>query len=171
MRHNIGVALAIPRDLAGDLEDWRASTGDPDARLIQAHITLLPPTPVSDLDVVEEHLRQVASRHEQFAIRLAGTGTFRPVSPVVYVRVQKGAEQIATLESDVRSGPLSRRLRFEFHPHVTVAHDVPEEALNMAQKGLADYEATFTADAITMFAQNSDRVWNPVSRFPLRPAA
>lgn len=167
MKRNIGVAIAIPRPFADELEGWRDRFGDPAAHLIQAHVTLLPPTQVADLRAVESHLRAVAERHRTFPVVLSGTGTFRPVSPVVYVRVVKGAPNIVTLESDVRSGPLARTLRFDYHPHVTVAHDVPESVLTVAHQTLADYEAIFTADAITLYEQGRDQVWSALADFAL----
>lgn len=167
MRRNIGVAIAIPRPFADELEGWRERFGDPAAHTIQAHVTLLPPTHVPGLEQVVSHLEAVAGRHRAFPVRLRGTGTFRPLSPVVYVRVAQGAEQMVTLESDVRSGPLKRSLRFDYHPHVTVAQDVPEPTLVVAQRTLADYEATFTADAITLYEMGSGGVWGPLRDFGL----
>jgi 2'-5' RNA ligase len=171
VKRTIGVAIAIPRPFADELEGWRDRFGDPAAHLIQAHVTLLPPTQISDLDAVESHLEAVAGRHEAFVVVLHGTGTFRPVSPVVYVRVASGAAQIVTLEADVRSGPLERNIRFDYHPHVTVAHDVPTSVLTVAQQTLADYEATFTADALTLYEMGSDGVWGPLRDFELRAHA
>lgn len=171
MKRTIGVAIAIPRPYADELEGWRERFGDPAAHAIQAHVTLLPPTQVVDLAAVTEHLAGVAARHTSFPVRLQGTGTFRPMSPVVYVRVAAGEPEIVTLEADVRSGPLERRLRYAYHPHVTVAHDLPESTLGMAQRTLADYEAAFTADAITLYEMGSDGVWGPLRDFDLRPGA
>lgn len=167
MKRTIGVALAIPRPFADELEGWRERFGDPMAHTIQAHVTLLPPTQVKGLDVVAEHLESAAQRHTAFHVLLQGTGTFRPVSPVVYVRVAVGASSIVTLESDVRSGPLARNLRFEYHPHVTVAHDVPEQTLVLAQQALTDYEAGFSADAITLYEMGHGGVWSPLREFAL----
>ena len=168
MRRNIGVAIAVPRPFADELEGWRERFGDPAAHLIQAHVTLLPPTAVADVTAVEQHLAAVAQRHAAFPILLSGTGTFRPMSPVVYVRVAAGGEEITTLEADVRSGPLARSLRFPYHPHVTVAHDVPDPMLTLAQDALADYEATFTADCITLYEQGEGGQWSPLGEFALQ---
>lgn len=168
MRANIGVAIAIPRPFADELEGWRERFGDPAAHLIQAHVTLLPPTTVNDLPAVQRHLAGVAQRHTSFPVVLKGTGTFRPVSPVVYVRVAIGGEQIVTVEADVRSGPLGRSLRFDYHPHVTIAHDVPEGVLSVAQETLAGYEAAFTADCITLYEQGADGHWTSLEDFPLQ---
>ena len=67
----------------------------------------------------------VAARLEPFVVTLVGTGTFRPVSDVVFVQVVDGARACDRLQEQVRTGPLERRLGFPYHPHVTVAHDVP----------------------------------------------
>ncbi len=171
MKRTIGVAIAIPRPFADELEGWRERFGDPAAHTIQAHITLLPPSQVTDVVSVDRHLRAVAGRHAAFPVLLQGTGTFRPASPVVYVRVADGEDRITTLESDVRSGPLARSLRFEYHPHVTVAHDLPEATLSVAQRTLTDYQAAFTADAITLYEMGSDGVWGPLRDFELNAPA
>ena len=171
MTRNIGVAIAIPEGPAAQLEMWRERFGDPAARLMSAHITLLPPTRVSDLAPVITHMQSVARRHDAFPVVLSGTGTFRPLSPVTYVRVARGVRQIETLEADVRSGPLARGLRFEYHPHVTVAHDVSDETLDWAQRELADFEARFVVEAITVYEQGPGGVWSPLDRCPLRAGA
>jgi 2'-5' RNA ligase len=170
VKRTIGVAIAVPAPFAAQLEGWRERFGDPAAHTIAAHVTLLPPTAVDDIDAVHAHLAAVSGRHRSFEVELRGTGTFRPLSPVVYVRVASGAEHMVTLERDVRSGPLSRGIRFDYHPHVTVAQDVPEQMLTVAQHTLADYHATFCADAITAFERGSDSVWSPLRHFPLLPA-
>ena len=87
-----------------------------------------------------------------------------------YVRVAGGADRIVTLESDVRSGPLQRNLRFEFHPHVTIAHDLPEPTLVVAQRTPPTTNG-FTADAITLYEMGSDGVWGPLRDFELSAPA
>lgn len=170
-RRNIGVAIGIPEPFGSQLEEWREAFGDPAAHLISAHVTLLPPTAVPDVDAVFSHLAAVAGRHAPVDIELRGTGTFRPVSPVVYVRVAEGMDAIKTLERDVRSGPLGRSLRFDYHPHVTVAHDVADDTLTHAQDVLADYRAAFTADEITLYEQGPGGKWSPLEGFRLRAGA
>ena len=78
--------VAIPPPHATVLANWRRQVGDANADLVWPHVTLLPPTPVPAelLTDVEEHLRSAALAQEPFAMHLAGTGTFRPTSPVVF---------------------------------------------------------------------------------------
>jgi 2'-5' RNA ligase len=168
-RVNLGVAIAVPEPFAGTLASWRERVGDPEGRRVPPHVTLLPPTLLrSDrLHAAERHLARAAAEGEPFELHLSGTGTFRPVSDVVFVVVAAGIAQCEQLEVRVRSGPLARQTRFPYHPHVTVAHDVPAEQLDAAYAGLAGFEARFPVDGFTMFVQGSDGVWLPRREFPL----
>ena len=59
----IGVSIPIPAPFASELQRFRASYGDPLAGSIPTHVTLLPPTEITDDDVpeVHEHLERVAA--------------------------------------------------------------------------------------------------------------
>ena len=87
------------------------------------------------LPAVEAHLTEVAAAGRPFTMRLSGTDTFRPLSPVVFVRVVEGAEACMWLQQRVRDpeGPVARELQFPYHPHVTVAHGIDEAAMDRAQ--------------------------------------
>ena len=167
-RREIGVAIGLPEPIHTELTVWRERLGDPNAKSIPPHITLLPPTALSEdrLWDVEEHLRQVAAREEPFEVHLRGSSTFRPVSPVVFVPLVRGISDCERVEQQVRSGPLDRPLNFPYHPHVTVAHDVGEEMLDRAFVELASYEARFHVWGFTMFEQGADKVWRPQRDFP-----
>jgi 2'-5' RNA ligase len=166
----IGVALQVPPPFGPSLQQARAGFGDPLAVLIPPHVTLLGPTVVDDADVakVDDHLVEVGRAHRPFTVHLRGTGTFRPVSDVVFVQVVQGISECERLEGSVRSGPLSQGLRFNYHPHVTVAHDVPDADLDRAFVELADYEARFRVEALQVYEHGDDGVWRPVRSFPLR---
>jgi 2'-5' RNA ligase len=166
-RRNIGVAFGLPEPYNRELQGWRDRLGDPNARRIVPHITLLPPTEVDSarLTDIEEHLRKVAADEEPFEIQLRGSATFRPVSPVVFVPLVLGIADCERIEEKVRSGPLQRDLRFPYHPHVTVAHDLPAEALDQAFDALGGYEASFGARGFTLFEQGPDSTWRPQRDF------
>ncbi len=168
-RLNVGVAITVPEPFATTLASWRERVGDPEGRRVPPHVTLLPPTLLRTdrLAAAERHLGTVAVEGEPFDLHLSGTGTFRPVSDVVFVVVAAGIAQCEQLELRVRSGPLSRQTRFPYHPHVTVAHDVPAYQLDAAYAGLTGFEARFPVDGFTMFEQGSDGVWLPRREFPL----
>jgi 2'-5' RNA ligase len=157
----IGVAIPIPDPYGPELQRWRQSFGDPMAAAIPTHITLLPPTEVIGplLPDIEKHLSAVAARHTSFPIRLRGTATFRPVSPVVFAALAGGIAECERVERDVRTGPLARELRFPYHPHVTVAHDLSDDVLDRAFKELAGYDAAFRSCGFSLYEHGVDGIW------------
>ena len=171
MVRTIGVAIGIPEPWGSQLDEHRAASGDPMAAYIPAHLTLLGPTevdPGADIEAkVEEHLASVAAAHRPFQVHLRGTGTFRPITQVVFVAVAAGISNCELLATDIRTGPLHRELRYPYHPHVTVAQDVPTRALDVIFEGLAGFEARFPVDAFTLYEHGADRHWHPRRRFKL----
>ncbi|MFC5906950.1 2'-5' RNA ligase family protein [Streptacidiphilus monticola] len=164
----IGVSVAVPEPFAAQVQDARAGYGDPLARSIPTHVTLLPPTELSaaELPKVERHLTEAAEAHRPFRVLLRGTDSFRPVSAVVFLRIEEGVHQIKALEADVRSGPLARELAFPYHPHVTVAHNLEPAVLDRAQHELRRYRAEFTVPGFSLYRFGADEVWRPLRAFP-----
>jgi 2'-5' RNA ligase len=164
---DIGVAIGIPEPYGRELQGWRERLGDPNAKRIVPHVTLLPPTtvPSAQLPAIEEHLRTIAADEVIFEIKLRGSATFLPVSPVVFVPLVQGISECERLEAKVRSGPLARELRFPYHPHVTVAHDLPLDALGRAFEQVRGYEASFRVWGFTLFEQDVDGTWRPQRDF------
>lgn len=167
----IGVAVAIPEPWASQLQDYRTSVGDVMAATIPTHITLVPPTEVGDdeLEKIEAHLTSAAADVPPFAVHLRGTGSFRPVSPVVFVTLVEGISQCEQLADAVRRGPLAVDLAYPYHPHVTIAHDVAEEQLDQAFDELADFECEFAVGDFGLYVHDEQRGWSPTRCFPLSP--
>ena len=166
-----GVAITVPEPWGSTLQEHRSRFGDPMAAFIPPHVTLLPPTEVDDdaLKALRAHLDGVVTRHRAFTMVLAGTGTFRPVSPVVFVQVSQGISSCEQLETDVRSGPVRRELEFNYHPHVTVAHHVDDGRLDIAFDALAGFRAEFEVTQVDLYSQGRDEVWRPLSAHRLSP--
>jgi 2'-5' RNA ligase len=163
----IGVVLDIPEPFGSFLRTSRADFGDPLAQAIPPHITLLPPTevPPGIGRAINDHLAAVAAVTDPWTVELAGTDTFRPVSPVVYVRVVEGADGCEDLQRLIRTGPLTRALKFPYHPHVTVAHHLDDDALDHAQETLKDWSARFTVAGLGHYEHGLDGVWRLRRRF------
>ena len=164
----IGVSIAIPAPFAGELQRLRASFGDPAAELIPTHVTLLSPTEITDdddLPEIHEHLERVATDQQPFTMQLRSTGTFRPISPVVFVQVADGISECERLEQAIRTGPLKRDVRFYYHPHVTIAHHVQDAAMDRAFNELASYECSFEVGAFHLYEHGDDQVWHQVRGF------
>lgn len=164
----IGISLEIPEPYGSALRARRASYGDVHAKYVPTHVTLLPPTEVEPaaLGAIEEHLARVAAGFAPFTMRLGGTGTFMPISAVVFVQIAQGITPCANLEAQVVSGVLERELQFPYHPHVTVAHDLDEHMLEFAMQDLADYHAEFDIDRLKLYEQRPSGNWQVLREFP-----
>lgn len=154
----ISVSIAIPAPFADELQRLRASFGDPLAEAIPSHVTLLSPTEV-DTDLmpeIDEHLERIAASQKPFMMLLRSTGTFRPVSPVVFVQVAGGISECEQIELAITTGPLKRVPQFYYHPHVTVAHHVNDAAMDRAFDELASYECSFEVGAFRLYEHGAD---------------
>ncbi|GIJ19501.1 2'-5' RNA ligase family protein [Micromonospora lutea] len=164
----IGIAVDIPEPWGSLLTRRRLEAGDHNT--VPAHVTLLGPTeiPVTALPGVERHLARVAAAHLPFTLHLRGTGTFRPVTQVVFVAVAAGISECELLAAAINAAPqLRRELRFPYHPHVTVAQDVAPEALDRVYEDLADFSAMFEVDHFTLFSHSGETRWQPRRDFRL----
>ncbi|MFY1634276.1 2'-5' RNA ligase family protein [Solwaraspora sp. WMMB335] len=167
----IGVAIDVPPPWGEVLTRRRAEAGDPAAEYVPAHITLLGPTDIVEchLPQVEEHLDAVAAAYPPYPLHLRGTGTFRPITDVVFVAVAAGISECELLATAIgAASELTRETRFAYHPHVTVAQDVPTDALDKVFDDLAGFEAQFDVDAFTLFSHTGEGRWRPHRDFPLR---
>lgn len=166
---DIGVAIPVPSPFGDDLRAARLDLGDEQARLIPTHITLVPPFTMrrAARTEVADHLAAAAASARPFTVELRGAATFRPVSPVVFTPLVRGIAECEQLERQVHAGPLGIELQFPYHPHVTVAHNVPDASLDRAMEWLDDFRATFEVDHFTRYVSGPDGVWRPLDSWRL----
>ncbi len=166
----IGVAISVPEPFGGQLRRHRADFGDPLAETVPSHVTLTPP-----MEVAEDHLPDVyaalemaADEHEAYLMHLRGTGTFQPISPVVFIAVSQGISHTELLAKSVRNGLGAGEPVFPFHPHVTVAHHLHDAALDRAYAVLATFECAFLVDSFALYVHDDAAGWTTHCTFGLR---
>ena len=113
------------------------------------------------------HLTDAASAVAPFDIHLRGTGTFRPVSPVVFVTLAEGISGCEVLAGAVRQGPLEVDLHYPYHPHVTIAHHLDDQTLDRAFAELAEFECRFAVDEFSLYVHDADAGWQATDHFAL----
>jgi 2'-5' RNA ligase len=165
----IGVSLAVPEPWGSRLQDFRVANGDSQGAAIPTHITLVPPVEVDagQLPRIEEHLDEVAARLTSYAVHLRGSGTFRPVSPVVFINLVRGISQTEQLADACRSGPLGLTLSYPYHPHVTVAHHLDDDRLDRAFDEMADFDFEFPVTDFHLYMHHGDQGWKATHDFVL----
>ncbi|WP_029767581.1 2'-5' RNA ligase family protein [Haloglycomyces albus] len=173
---NVGVSVPVPEPWLGQLDQARIDSGDPQGGIVPAHLTLLPPSLIQ-LDVLpefERHLTEVAARLPPFLLHLRGTGTFRPITDVVFVAVAQGIAMCERLAAAIGHGPIRNTYRYPYHPHVTVAQDVPQENLDRVFHDLGHFDAQWTVDGFVLYTHSVEfnplgtpTPWTPKTSFRL----
>ena len=168
----IGVAVAIPEPWATQLQDYRTSVGDTTATMI--------PTPhhagAADRGRrgrpgrAREAPGEPRPRPARFGVHLRGTGTFRPVSPVVFVTLVEGISQCEQLAAAVRRGPLDVELQFPYHPHVTIAHHLADDAAGPRVRRARRLRVRVRRRGVPpLRPRRGEPGWQPTRDFPLQP--
>ena len=92
-----------------------------------AHVSLLPPRPLAvDWRVASEQVRAVFGPWAPFEIELTGIEVF-PVTDVIYNEVGEGASELRRMHLAMNTGSLEFRDPFPYHPHITLAQELPPE--------------------------------------------
>lgn len=163
----LGVIIAVPEPWVSQITEARLALGDQLAAKVPAHVTIMPPiaVPFHQREEVFEHLGRVAKAHGPFRIKIDGTGTFMPVSPVAFLNITEGARECAELAEDVRSGPLDYSLRFPYHPHITIGHNLPENTLKTALQLGKDFEASWMVHGFRLDRVGEDGSYTSAALF------
>jgi 2'-5' RNA ligase len=165
----IGIAIPVPEPYGSQLRTMRASFGDPMAESVPSHVTLVPPLRYEpdQLEAVYQALERASATLPPFPMRLRGTGTFRPVSPVVFIAVSQGISYTEMLAKRIRGAIDAPEPSFPFHPHVTVGHNLDDASLDRAYEELSSFECQFTVDEFALYHHDDEAGWEPQRWFSL----
>ncbi len=175
----------IPDPLARFLDDLRIEL-TPGSKP-RAHVTILPPRPVSMPDQGEAMIQPVIQPVIEAAIGcLAATGrAFRPfrieigdigifaASQVVYLGLARGNEDLACLYRALNCGSLQFSESFPYHPHVTIAqHIESDDALEIATRARESWwnyagPRGFTVERLSFVQNVAPSVWIDIATIEL----
>src|ERR1700730_9421853 len=116
----------IPDPLAGFLDRLRQELV-PNC-FLRAHVTILPPRPISSTpESAWNQVRVLARRFLAFKVDLPGIKVF-PVTDVIYLSVGAGFVQLEQMHEAMNVGGLQFKEPHGYHPHITLAQDLkPDE--------------------------------------------
>jgi len=126
------LVMYIPGSLGKFLDDLRR-------KLVpgcnpHAHVSLLPPRPLAvDWQVASEQVRAVIDPWAPFEIELTGIEIF-PVTDVIYIEVGHGASDLRRMHLAMNTGSLEFQDPFPYHPHITLAQELPPEKVASANE-------------------------------------
>jgi 2'-5' RNA ligase len=148
----------IPEPLAGFLDRMRQELV-PDC-FLRAHVTILPPRPVSSSPgAAWDLVRWFSPQFVPFEVDLTSVEIF-PASDVIYVDIAGGSEQLSHMHATLNAEGLHCQEAFSYHPHVTLAQnlqpDQVDELTRVARARWAEcsFPKKFFADKV-VFVQNT----------------
>jgi 2'-5' RNA ligase len=162
----------IPEPLASFLDRLRQELV-PDCYL-RAHVTVLPPRPVSDPEAAWGALTNAISRVQPFEVRMTDVEVF-PVSDVIYINVGAGHEQLRHMHDALAVDGLQFQEQFEYQPHVTLAQDLKPGQLDqlaaLARLRWAEFASgkSFWVEK-AMFVRNTSCEWVDLAECALGPS-
>jgi 2'-5' RNA ligase len=92
-----------------------------------AHVSVLPPRSLAvGWRTASEHAREVTGAWPAFEVELTNIRIF-PVTDVIYIEVGRGASELCRMHSTMNQTSLAFDEPFPYHPHVTLAQEIPHD--------------------------------------------
>jgi 2'-5' RNA ligase len=138
-----------------------------------AHVSVLPPRPLAvDWSVAAGQVRSLTGAWTPFEIELTDIGIF-PLTDVIYIQLGAGASELSRMHTAMNSGPLGFHEPFPYHPHVTLAQEIPagqvDSVCETAVERWRDYRGprTFRADRAAFVQNTLQNCWIDLAEYPL----
>jgi 2'-5' RNA ligase len=165
------LVIYIPDPLGGFLDDLRRDLV-PGCNP-HAHVSVLPPREITDSwKPAMEQARALLETWTPFEVEATNLNLF-PATDVVYVEVGAGAQELRRLHAAMNSELLSFTERFAYHPHITLAQEIPEgrvqEVYQRALRRWEEYDGPrkFIADRAVFVRNTVANRWGDLAAFSL----
>jgi 2'-5' RNA ligase len=169
--NSFSLVAYVPEPLGGFIERLRQEI-QPGYKG-SSHLTFLPPRP---RDVPQEQVRsqlEAGLRNQPaFRVELRDVRVF-PVSEAVHLSVGAGRIEAKRIHGLLHRGNLCCQESFEYHPHVTLAHDLDPAnvaaAAELAKLRWQEYSGTrdFLVDHVTLVQNTIENIWTNLGEFAL----
>src|SRR5262245_41888576 len=174
-RRNVcALVIYIPDPLGKFLDDLRRELVP--AYNPHAHVSVLPPRPmVVDWQNVARHARCITESFHPFDVELTSVQVF-PATDVIYLEVGAGSAELRQLHLAMNTGALAFDEPFSYHPHITLAQDLPPAevpaATELARRRWQEFRGkrSFYADRV-VFVQNTlaEDCWIDLAEYSFGP--
>jgi 2'-5' RNA ligase len=130
-----------------------------------AHVSVLPPRTLAvGWQAASDQAEELTARRAPFEIELTHVAVF-PVTGVVYLEVGEGGDELRRMHAVMNSTTLGFEEPFAYHPHVTLAQELPTgnvtEVLELAAQRWRDYPGrrTFRAERAVLVQNTLSNRW------------
>jgi 2'-5' RNA ligase len=139
----------------------------------KAHVTVLPPRPLScSIDDAWTQMQKSLQDFQPFRVELGEIQVF-PVTDVIYLSVNTGHPELKKLHHALNMECLHFEEPFCYHPHVTLAQELTgdqlREATEIARRRWQEFNhaRSFTVDKLTFVQNTLDNCWTDLNAWQL----
>jgi 2'-5' RNA ligase len=158
--------VAYIKSPAGEFVENLRRELHPELPHLAAHLTILPPRPLYGTEnSAVQTLEQLCSQTEAFEVNLGSVETFTPITPTVYIRVDRDASRICELHLQLNAQALEYREEWPYIPHLTIAKMSTEkmalEAFQIARERWAQYSGSrrILVERLTFVREDAQNCW------------
>lgn len=169
------LVIYVPDPLATFLDDLRRELV-PQCNP-RAHVSVLPPRPLDvDWKIASAHVRALMESWSPFEVELTDIRTF-PATDVIYLELGKGSAELHRLHDAMDKQALAFREPFAYHPHVTLAQEIPQPQVpGLFEKAAArwrefDGPRRFRAERAVLVKNTVPDCWIDLAEYALGVAA
>lgn len=156
--NSFALVTYIPDPLGSFLDDLRRELVP--GCMPHAHVTILPPRPLSlDPQLAWKQVQSKVCDLPAFEIETADVEIF-DVTSVIYISLGKGRQELLRMHDALNSGDLAFPEPFRYHPHITLAQELPPDRVldvyDLARRRWAEFphKRAFPVEFLT-FVQNT----------------
>jgi len=166
--------VAYVKSPAGEFVENLRRELHPDLPQFAAHLTILPPRPLrgaesSALQVLE----RICGEEEPFEVSLGAVGTFIPVTPTVFIRIDGAAHRMSELHRKLNIEELQYSEEWPYIPHLTIAKMGAEQdvqaAFETARQRWKEYSGNrrILLERLIFVREQSPNCWVDLAPVPL----
>jgi 2'-5' RNA ligase len=138
-----------------------------------AHVTILPPRPIyDDLKTAVRQISEDLKGAAPFRVELGAIEIFE-ATHVIYLGLARGASELRRLYRALNCGCLKYSENFPYHPHITIAQNIPpEETARLAPIATETWARFsgprgFTVSELSFVQHVAPSIWADVAEIPL----
>lgn len=158
--------VAYVKSPAGEFVENLRRELHPDLPQIPAHLTILPPRPLQGSESAAlQILERICGEEEPFQVTLGAVGTFIPVTPTVFIRIEAGASRMIELHSKLNTEVLKFQEEWAYIPHLTIVKMSVEKpaktAFEIARQRWESYRGNrrILLERLTFVREESPNCW------------
>ena len=139
----------------------------------KAHVTVLPPRPLrSSPDEAWQELQENLHNFQPFRAELGEIAIF-PGFQAVYLSIETGCQELERMHATLNTGRLAWEEPFPYHPHLTLAQELPPQELAAAMELAAarwrefPHPRRFTVEKLTFVQNTLENRWTDLAAMDL----